>query len=484
MAKGGLSKRKIKVLFAASEMAPVAKVGGLGDVIGSLPKALRKIGVDARVIVPFYENIKKEKELKIEFLGNVFVKLSKEKERAGIFKTRVGGVEVFLIENKKYLSAGEIYFSSTAFISRFAEIERFLFFSAAAAEILRNGALPFKPDVVHANDWHTGALISFLKTAALPLKTVFTVHNLGNQGKWNAEEVEKFFGKKNIFRRFGSDFNFMAEGISSAGAITTVSPSYAKEILTKQYGENLENILKARKKHLKGILNGVDYDFFNPAKDDFLFKKYSLKNSAAKEANKLAFQKRFGLETGAKIPFFGMVSRLTGQKGVSIILAVCGDFVEKYGCQFAFLGTGEPNYEKELTELAKKYPRNVFVKIGFNEGLARKIYAASDFFLMPSRFEPCGLGQMISLKYGTIPIVRETGGLKDTIKNKKNGFTFVRPDPTALSKAINEALNLFQNEKKFAAMKRRCMAEDFSWDKSADEYKRLYGKLLISKFAK
>lgn len=472
------SKRKIKVLFAASEMAPIAKVGGLGDVIGSLPKALRKIGVDAKVIVPFYENIKKEKALKIEFSGNVFVKLSKGKERASIFKTRAGGVEVFLIENKKYLSAGEIYFSSTAFVSRFAEIERFLFFSAALAEILRNNLLPFNPDIVHANDWHAGALVSLIKADARPPKTVFTVHNLGNQGKWNAEEVEKFFGRKNIFRRFGSDFNFIAEGISSAGAITTVSPNYAKEILTKQYGENLENILRARKKDLKGILNGVDYDFFNPAKDDFLFKKYSAKNPAAKEANKLIFQKRFGLEAAAKIPFFGMVSRLTGQKGVNLILAVCGGFVEKYGCQFAFLGTGEPNYEKELAELAKKYPRNVFVKIGFDEGLARKIYAASDFFLMPSIFEPCGLGQMISLKYGTIPVVRETGGLKDTIKNKKNGFTFVRPDPASLSKAMIEALKLFQDDKKFSAMRRRCMAEDFGWDKSAAEYKRLYEKLL------
>lgn len=474
------SRRKIKVLFAASEMAPVAKVGGLGDVIGSLPKALRKIGVDARIIIPFYEKIKKEKALKIKFLKNIFVESGGEKERAGIFKTRVGGVEVFLIENKKYLSAGEIYFSSTAFVSRFAEIKRFLFFSAAVAEILRDNTLSFKPDIVHANDWHTGALVSFIKANSLPPKTVFTVHNLGNQGKWNAEEVEKFFGKKNIFRRFDSDLNFMAEGILNADAITTVSPNYAEEILTKQYGENLENILKARKKDLKGILNGVDYDFFNPAKDDFLFKKYSAENPTAKTANKIAFQKRYGLRTGAKIPLFGMVSRLTGQKGVNLILAVCGDFVEKYGCQFTFLGTGEPNYEKKLAELAKKYPKNVFAKIGFDEGLARKIYAASDFFLMPSIFEPCGLGQMISLKYGTIPVVRETGGLKDTIKNRKNGFTFVRPDPVSLSKAMNEALKLFQDEKKFAAMRRRCTAEDFGWDKSADEYKRLYEKLLKS----
>ncbi|MEK7123390.1 MAG: glycogen/starch synthase, partial [Patescibacteria group bacterium] len=336
--------------FAASEMTPIAKVVGLGDVIGSLPKALRKAGVDARVIIPRYEKIKNGKNLKIEFLENISVKTGEGKERVSLYKTNVNGVEVFLAENEKYLSKGGIYFSSTAFASHFAEVKRFLFFSAAVREILRSGSFPFKPDIVHANDWHMGALVSFLKAEKLPLKTVFTVHNLGNQGKWNAADIDNFLVEKNIFCRFGKEFNFMAEGILNANVITTVSSRYAGEILTKQYGENLENVLRARKKDISGILNGVEYDFFNPAKDKFLFKKYSRNNLAAKEANKILFQKKYGLKQGAEIPLFGLVSRLTGQKGIHLISAVCGRFIKEYSCQFAFLGKGNPIYENGLAE--------------------------------------------------------------------------------------------------------------------------------------
>ncbi len=521
----------MRVLFVASEITPLAKVGGLADVIYSLPKALLKIGVDARVIIPKYEQIhhigKHSDKLKFaDIKKDIFIKIGKNKEKASLYKTRVDGIEIFLVENKKYLSKGPIYFSPTAFSDDFHEIQRFVFFSAAVFELLRQNLFSFKPDIIHCNDWHSGALISLIKKFDYPVKTVFTIHNLGNQGIWSAKKIEKWlsfhrngfkipslslrakrsnlwdcFGtsslamtkralamafktvpakKTDLFEKFGKNFNFMAEGIMNSDVITTVSPSYAKEILTKRYGEKLEILIGERKNKLSGILNGIDYNFFNPASDPFLFKNYSLKNPAFKKENKFFLQKECGLDVGDKNAVFGLVSRLTKQKGINLISRSCGRLIKEWNAQFVFLGRGEARYERALRKLSKKHPKNIFVKIGFDEKLAHRIYAGSDFFLMPSLFEPCGLGQMIALRYGTIPIVRATGGLKDTIKNNKNGFTFSSLDSKILDNAIVGALRLFRNKKSLEAMRRYCMRENFSWNKSAIKYKNVYKRIMYS----
>lgn len=421
----------LKVLFVASECAPIVKVGGLGDVIGSLPKALSGLGVDVKIILPFYEVVDR-RIWKPKSVLNLDSKTS-------VWKTRLpkSKVEVLLVYNKKYLSTGPVYFQRTAFAGTVGEIERFKFFSQAVYRLLtrndpRGSAIGWQPDVVHCHDWHSGFLVKLIKpkTQNPKPKIVFTIHNLANQGVWRGE-------------------NLMAEGIKNADIVTTVSPTYAKEILTKEYGGGLEKLLRRRKKNLVGILNGIDYDFW-PQKH-------------ARSDN---------------TPTFGLVSRLTYQKGIDLVASLVGEFVKKYKAQFWFLGQGEPQNEKALKELAKKYPKNVFTVIGFDEKRARKIYRESDFFLMPSRFEPSGLGQMISMHYGTVPIVRATGGLKDSVKHLKTGFVFKKESVADLRKVMELAVQCFYDKKKFVAISQRGMKQDFSWNKSANKYRAVYKTLL------
>jgi len=439
-----IKNKRLRILFVASELTPIAKVGGLGDVIGSLSKALSKLGVEVAVVLPRYEQIKNPGKL---ILKNFPV----GSEKISIYQTFISNskVKVFLVENKKYLSRGPIYFSKTAFVGSVREIERFKFFSQSVFNLLRDGKLPFKPDVVHCNDWHTGFLAKLLKSnSQFPIynyqlpKVVFTIHNLANQGIWGKE-------------------NWMAEGIKNADFITTVSPTYAGEILTPKFGEGLQGILrkKAKVKKLTGILNGVDYDFWKvPAR------------------RREDFQKELGLRTNNSAPIFGLVSRLTGQKGINLILPLISQFIRQ-GAQFAFLGQGRPDYEKKLKDLAKKYSKEVFVEIGFNEKLAHRIYAQSDFFLMPSLFEPCGLGQLIAMHYGTIPIVHATGGLKDTVQHKKTGFVMRSENKSALEKEVLGAMIIFQNKRKLEQFRKRAKNADFSWSKSAQRYLEIYKSL-------
>ena len=471
----------MKTLFVASELAPWAKVGGLGDVIGSLPKALAKLVVNVSVVIPCYEKINLKRLGAKLVLKDFSVRIGRTRERINLYKTRLPGnrVSVYLIDNKRYLSRGEVYFERTAFAGSFKEIQRFVFFSQAVYELLASGKL--NADIVHANDWHTGALVSLLKNRHSDAvknggrisagsfagaeddspRVVFTIHNLANQGDWNAGQIEKWFGQSN-FRTRGKNFNFMAEGIKNADLVTTVSPSYAKEILAQKYGVGLEKLLqkRARQRKLIGILNGVDYDAW-----------------PLQKRNKKRFQKELGLAINPPSPIFGLVARLTYQKGINLIAPIVPQFVKKYGAQFVFLGQGEKQNEKALKALAGKYPKNVYMKIGFDADLAKKIYAQSDFFLMPSLFEPSGLGQMISMRYGTIPIVRATGGLKDTVIHKKTGFVFEKPASQGLAGAIEEALRTFVDRKKFQEIIANCRREDFSWKKSAKKYLKLYDKL-------
>jgi len=445
--------KPIRALFVASELTPIAKVGGLGDVIGTLPKALSDLGVDVKIVIPKYGEID-NRNLKLVISG---WPTGFENERINVYKTKFpkSSVEVFLIENKKYLSRGPIYFEHTAFAGRFEEIQRFIFFSKAVFGLLN--AEIFSSDIIHCHDWHTGALVTSIKrqTSSIKPKTIFTIHNLGNQGKWNFDKVTRWFGKNN-FQKFGNNFNFIAEGVLNADLITTVSPSYAKEILTKEYGLGLENLLRKRRKDLVGILNGIDYGFW----------PVSAKASADKPYTH---------------PHFGFVARLTYQKGLSLLLPIIPEFIEKYGAEFHFLGQGEARFEKWLEKLSKKYPKKVFVKIGFDEKLAHRIYAQSDFFLIPSAFEPSGLGQMISMHYGNIPIVRETGGLKDSVKHLKTGFVFKEKTSEALAKVMELAVDYFYNKpKQLKSMQKNCRKQDFSWGHSANKYKALYKNLLIS----
>ncbi|MDP2695819.1 MAG: glycogen/starch synthase [bacterium] len=446
----------MKILFVASELTPLAKVGGLGDVIGSLPKALNKTGLKLAVIMPKYAAIDNKKwRLKkiLEFVESG--------EKLTVYKTTIPKslVPVYLVENKKYISRGPIYFQKTAFAGSKREIDRFVFFSKAVYKMLKERFID--ADIVHCHDWHTGALVRSLRFSDVGPQTIFTIHNLANQGK-------------------SGRFNGMREGINNADMVTTVSPTYAKEITTKKYSVGLEQILRkrARQGKLVGIINGIDIGFFDPQKDNMIDHKYSSSTLARKNKNKITLQKISKLKVDHKAPIFGLVSRLTAQKGIMLIPPIVSEHVEKHNAQFVFLGTGSKSHEEKLLELAKRYPQNVSTNILFDEVMAHKIYAGCDFFLMPSRFEPSGLGQMISMRYGTPPIVRVTGGLKDTVRHLETGFMFQKESAAALKKATEAAIAILRDEKLYRQMQRRCMKEDFSWDKSAAKYKEIYQKML------
>jgi starch synthase len=449
-----MGNNKLKILIATAEVAPIAKVGGLGDVIGALPKALKKLSLDARIIMPFYGLIDKNK---------YNIKIIKPNIKIGANSINLwqadlpaSTVPVYLIEHS-FFKGKEIY--STALADGSRNMEKFVFFSQTILESIK--AINFKPDVIHLNDWHTAAVATLLKTSHKTdrffkqTKTLYTIHNLANQG---------IIGPK----------NYMAEGILNADLINTVSPTYAKEILTKEYSSGLKNILIGRKKQLYGILNGIDTGFFNPATDKLISQNYSLKNLKKKTANKLALQKKLGLPINKNVALVGLVSRLVWQKGLDLIT----ENFSRLNCQFVFLGTGQAEYKQQLLNLSKKFPRQFNARIKFDEKLAHLIYAGADIFLMPSRFEPCGLGQMIAMRYATVPLVRATGGLADTVNNK-TGFIFKKYSSEELYKTINKVLAVFYKNKKFwLRLKINGMKYDSSWNKPASEYLKLYKKLI------
>lgn len=477
-----MSGKDLKVLLAASECAPLVKTCSLGDMIGSLSKELSKLGVDARVVLPLYKGIDVKKyKIKPIFRGKK-LNIRKNVQSLGLWSSVLpqSKVPVYLVESRKYLWSGDwintagllagLHSSKEATASHRKEILQFAFFSEAVSELLRCGLLPFTPAVVHMNDWHTGSLAALIrrrseqwaisskrkrgsKRAAasqglgvddqiLPPKVVFTIHNLWDQG---------------VFR----DINYMEMGIRNADVVTTVSPTYAEEIQTKEYGFSLHTLLKKRKP--VGILNGLDSSLLLPLAD--------------KNTHKLSFQEKHGLRRGSAYPLFGVVSGLYEQKGIQWVIPIVSCMTELFGAQFAFLGAGDDEFEGALLHLAREYPQNVFVRIGLDEKLAQEIYAASDFSLMPSVFEPCGFSQMISMHYGTLPIARATGGLKDTIVNGKAGFLFEEGSERALLQALYRALDVFTDEVELNYMRECALREDWSWGKSAAEYKKLYKNL-------
>ncbi len=446
----------MRILFVASEMAPLAKVGGLGDVIGSLPKALAKIGVHGTVVIPRYEMIPRDS---LTLLGDL-------SHGTMLYQTLAGEVEVILIENDAHLSRGPVYSTADTPMDHKAELDRFVFFSQSVAELLRNGILT--PDIIHCHDWHTGALVQELakseeRRAKGTPKVVFTIHNLANQGIQGMT-------------------NWMAEGIKNADMVTTVSPTYAKEILTPEYGEKLEPLLKKRSAegNLIGILNGIDYDFWDPETDPYLKERYNERSIAKRAVNKRALVAELGLASPA-LPILGLVARLTPQKGIDMIIEAVPAYVKDNAAQFVFLGKGIAQYEKALQELARAYPAHVAVRFDFDEPLAHRIYAGTDFFLMPSRFEPCGLGQMVSMRYGTPPIVRDTGGLHDSVAHLLTGFVFKEATTHALEETMNLALQYYKEKpQELKVMQERCMAAQFDFSRSAEEYKKVYEKLIAS----
>ncbi|MFH1598201.1 MAG: glycogen/starch synthase [Patescibacteria group bacterium] len=483
-----MAKPKYKILFASSELTPIAKVGGLGDVAGALPIALKNLGQDIRVTIPKYGSIDSKKYPAKKIIDNIEVTLGEEKKIINLWEAKIPNIKapIYLIENKEFLGENGIYFEKSAFVGSFAEIKRFLFFSAATLAIFEK--LNWWPDILHCQDWHTGIIPKLLEEKQLvddryqKINSVFTIHNLANQGKWDAEEIKSFLGLPDLKPVIKKEINLIQQGILNADLLNTVSPTYAQEILTPEFGEQLEKDLRKQKDHLFGILNGIDMDRFNPATDPEIKANYSAKNVEDKMLNKLDLQKEVGFKQNTESPLFGLVSRLTDQKGIELI----GEIIEpivKLGGQFVVLGQGAPDLERILVAAQKKFKKDVFVTIGFDAGLAQKIYAGSDIFLMPSRFEPCGLGQLIAMRYGTLPIVRATGGLKDTVADAVEdpklgkGFVFEEYNSQGLLQKAKEAVSLFKEREKWAKIMIRGMETDFSWRKSSEEYLKLYQKV-------
>ncbi|MDD5291541.1 MAG: glycogen/starch synthase [Patescibacteria group bacterium] len=474
-------KKGLKILMAASEMAPLAKVGGLADVVGSLPPALARLGCDVRVALPAYGSIDKKKIKAKKILSNIAVASAGQDLKINLWQTKASGITVYLLDCQKYFGGEEIYSGNKKIYTGTEDSERFLFFSLAILKVLP--LIKFKPDIIHSHDFHTALIPNLLKADQNPYykntKTLYTIHNLNHQGKSEIKILSTGNLNKDSLKSLSrdaqdGDINFMVQGIINADLVNTVSPTYAKEIATSIYGAGIEKVIRQNRDKISGILNGIDVSFFNPAKDKLIKQNYTFKTLEKKVENKLALQKRLGLEQNKNIPLAGLVSRLAWQKGLELIT----ENEAKLTCQFVFLGTGEKKYENQLKKIAKKYPDKISAQITFDIKLAQQIYAASDIFLMPSRFEPCGLGQMIAMRYGAVPIVRSTGGLADTV-NKKLGFSFSEFTSVAFTKTLKDALNLYYKKpRKWKKMQKRGMKKDFSWRRSAKDYLKLYKKLI------
>ena len=432
---------------------------------GSLPLALGRLGIQVVIMMPRYRGLKESKK-----------KLSEN-------------VTIYFIENEAYFNRAAIYGNEGGDYAD--NLQRFNFFSNRVLSLAKE--IKFKPDLIHAHDWQTALVPAFLKTklAGDPFfkrtKTLLTIHNMAYQGhflesEFSSLEVDPALFSIGAFEYYGR-INLLKAGIIFADAISTVSPMYAKEIQTKDYGYGLEGVVKKRHAHLRGILNGIDTDLWNPEKDKQIKKHYSSKDPKGKDICKADLQKRCRLKVDPEIPLFGIVSRLTEQKGIDTLSEIADAFLSK-NVQFALLGDGESVYERGFKNIAARHPKNTAVFLGFNAAEAQTIYAGSDFFLMPSRFEPCGLGQLISLRYGTLPIVRRTGGLADTIVDvdadpkKGNGFVFTDHGSGKFLRAIDRAIGVFHDKKRFNALRKHAMNADFSWEKSAAEYKKFYKEIV------
>jgi starch synthase len=475
-----------RILFAASEVTPFAKTGGLADVAGSLPAALASLGHQVRVVMPLYRSVKEgpfgikpyEKALSVPFKG--------QKLKAGVFLAKKSrNVHYYFIQRDEFFDRSGLYGTSEG--DYFDNAERFIFFSRGILEF--NKSSGFQPDIIHCHDWQSSLVPVFLKSLyeSDPVfkraKSVFTIHNLAYQGVFSKEMMAVSELPMELFSMRGLEYynkmNFMKGGIVFSDIITTVSEKYAQEIQTPEYGYGLEGVLRERRGDIYGILNGVDYTSWNPRTDPHIAAKYDKTTLSGKKKCKEDLRKAYKLKGSEEFPIIGIISRLAGQKGFDILAEAMDDLVKMDLC-VVILGTGEAKYEKQFAALGKKYPGRLGVRVAFDNVLAHKIEAGSDMFLMPSKYEPCGLNQMYSLKYGTIPIVRATGGLDDTIRrfdpktSEGNGFKFSAYSPQALLEETQRALDIFQDKKTWAALVQKAMTMDFSWKKSAHKYDEIY----------
>jgi len=471
----------MKVLYVTSESYPFAVSGGLGDVAYALPKALRRRLIGCRVVLPLYSAVPQELRDNMKFLTSFSVPVSWRRQYCGVFEAKVGGVIYYLLDNQYYFKRDGLY-------GHYDDAERFAFLSRAVLEMLEH--IDFAPEIIHCNDWQTALTPVYLSLfysrseKLKSIKSVFTIHNIQYQGKYGTEILEDVFGlsgQDEQMLKYDDCVNLMKGAVEAAHKVTTVSPTYAREILDPWYSHGLDPILKERMWKLGGIINGIDYDVYNPAQDNDIFESYSAEDMAGKTVNKSGLQKLAGLPESPDPPLVGVISRLVEHKGFDLVREIMQGLLER-DVQVVLLGAGDWVYENYFKGLAEKFPKKISVTLGFDPALAHKIYAGSDIFLMPSKSEPCGLAQMVALRYGSIPVVRETGGLRDTVSDsgdgQGNGFTFQGYDSTDFFFAVTRALEAYAQRDSWSELVARAMACDNSWGRSANEYIRLYKSLL------
>lgn len=470
-------KPKRKILFAASECTPFIATGGLAEVIGSLSKSLAQDEeYDVRVVLPLYSDIRGDYRQRFTYLGNINVPLGWRNQYCGIFSYEESGVTFYFLDNEYYFRRGGCY-------GYYDDGERFAFFSRAVMEIL--GFLQFYPDVLHCHDWQSALAAIYLKTIYCHrreyslIRAVFTIHNIEYQGKYSLDVLEDLFGISNDYRyllEFDGCANLMKAAIECSETFTTVSPTYAEEIKRAEYAHGLQGEVERNAFKLRGILNGIDVKSYDPATDPALFAPYSAENPAGKEVCKAELQKMLGLPVRENVPVVAMISRLVAHKGLDLVRAAIEELLAD-DVQFVLLGTGDSEYESYFKDLANRYKGKVVSIIAFNGDLSRKIYSGADIFLMPSKSEPCGLSQMIASRYLTVPVVRETGGLYDSIKPYGaggNGFTFAAYNAGDMLYVLREAVSLYKNKPEWQKLMIKAGTTDFSWQRSAEEYKKLY----------
>ena len=472
---------KKKIVFFGSEAAPFIATGGLADVLGSLPKALAKNkNLDISVILPLYSNISAEYKDKMQFITNFNVSVGWRWQYAGVFYLEYQGVKFYFIDNEYYFKReGNIY-------GFYDDGERFAFFSRAALDTLSR--LDIYPDVLHCNDWQTAASIIYLKGMYYAdekyrrIKTVFTIHNIEYQGVFGMDTLESLFGFSTSIKEqveFGGCVNLMKGAIEMSDIVSTVSPTYANEIKHAYFAHGLNDIINRNSHKLYGILNGIDIDYYNPETDKYLFANYNASDVSGKAACKAELQKMLNLPVRADVPIIAVISRLVSHKGLDLVRCMIENLLTE-DVQLVILGKGEIAYENFFTNIANNYKGKCATIIAYNQDLSRKIYSGADIFLMPSKMEPCGLSQMIASRYGTVPVVRETGGLNDSIKaytgDYGNGFTFHNYNAHDMLYTINEAIRTFKNKDVWNDVQQRVMTTDFSWKVQAGEYEKLYDK--------
>lgn len=475
----------MNILYVTSEAVPFCKTGGLADVAGSLPQALAANGDRVSVILPLYERVKDKWGEQLHFEKWTFVRLAWRSIYCGLFSLERDGVTWYFVDNETYFRRSELY-------GYYDDGERFGFFSRAVTELLKS--LPQKPDVVHCNDWQSALVPIYIRDEAVRddfykgIRTVITVHNIEYQGRYGRETLEDLFGlDRGWFDggtiEFSGDVNLLKGAIVTADAVTAVSPTYAQELKYAYFAHGLENVMSMNARKLHGVLNGIDMERYDPASDPNLTANYSLRHMAGKAKDKAALQRMMGLAERKDTPVVAMVSRLVSHKGLDLVCETLDYFIEK-DMQLVVLGKGDGKYESFFSWAQAKYPGRVAVHLGYSESLAMQIYAGADLFLMPSKSEPCGLSQMIAMRYGAVPIVRETGGLKDTVhayeawNGAGNGFSFTNYNAGDMCYVIGEAVDLYhQKPEAYKALRKRGMAEDFSWARSAKKYREIYDSI-------